>query len=427
MKASFVPLLLTGLAGLASAASIADAPQCAISCALSALPQSPCTISNQTCLCVDPTFNRLVGDCIKDACTIKETLAVTNLTWSSCGLPLTDRTSTARYTTIFLFILPVVFMAIRLSARILRLAPWGAEDTAICIAFAFLIPFPPIIFAMMRYGLGRDIWTLQPYEITMFLKLQFVLQLFYISGLAVIKASVIYLYIRVFSIQGFRTLLWCTQIFNFLLGGSYILLSLVQCQPFQHYWNGWDGEQDGHCADLNTIGLTHVAFNIALDVWMLILPATQLYKLNMELKKKIGVMAMFSVGVFLTSVSIVRIKSLLVFATSFNITAECLWGIIWSYVELCVGIFVACMPAARQLAWRFFPKLVNYTRESLTGSSKSKREVQNEELTPIAKGRQSSKRSGATTVTDCLRHEECCYHGNVIPAWIFSISISNFY
>ncbi|KAK7448629.1 integral membrane protein [Colletotrichum acutatum] len=198
-------------------------------------------------------------------------------------------------------------------------------------ALAFLIPFPPIIFAMMRYGLGRDIWTLQPYEITMFLK------------------------------------------------------------PFQHYWNGWDGEQDGHCADLNTIGLTHVAFNIALDVWMLILPATQLYKLNMELKKKIGVMAMFSVGIFLTSVSIVRIKSLLVFATSFNITAECLWGIIWSYVELCVGIFVACMPAARQLAWRFFPKLVTYTRESLTGSSKSKREVQNEELTPIAKGRQSSK------------------------------------
>lgn len=49
------------------------------------------------------------------------------------------------------------------------------------------------------------------------------------------------------------------------------------------------------------------------------------------------------------------------------------------------------MPAARQLAWRFFPKLVNYTRESLAGSSKSKREVQNEELTPIAKGRQSSK------------------------------------
>ncbi|KAF6802706.1 integral membrane protein, partial [Colletotrichum plurivorum] len=200
----------------------------------------------------------------------------------------------------------------------------------------------------MDYGLGRDIWTLQPHDITSFLKIMFVLQLFYILDLAVIKASILYLYLRVFSIRKFRTVLWVTQIFNILLGFAYVLLSLVQCQPLQHYWNGWDGEHTGKCADLNTIGLTHVGFNIGLDVWMLILPLTQLYKLKLPRKKKIGVMAMFSVGIFLTSVSIVRIKSLLIFATTFNITAETLWGIIWSYVELCVGIFVACMPAARQ-------------------------------------------------------------------------------
>ncbi|KAI8311438.1 Satratoxin biosynthesis SC1 cluster protein 4 [Colletotrichum sp. SAR11_240] len=198
----------------------------------------------------------------------------------------------------------------------------------------------------------------------MFLKLLFVLQLFYILDLAVIKASIICLYLRVFSIRSFRTVLWCTQGFNFLLGFSYVLLSLVQCQPLNHYWNGWDGRHPGKCADLNLIGLTHVGLNIGLDVWMLILPASQVYKLNLPLKKKLGVMAMFGVGVFLTIVSIIRIKSLLVFATSFNITAETLWGIIWSYVELCVGISVACMPAARQLAVKFFPKLIDLTRQT---------------------------------------------------------------
>lgn len=125
----------------------------------------------------------------------------------------------------------------------------------------------------------------------------FILQLFYIIDLAVIKASIIYLYLRVFNIRKFRTILWATQLFNTLLGSAYVLLSLVQCQPLQHYWNGWDGEHEGKCADLNTIGLTHVGFNIGLDVWMLILPATQLYKLKLPRKKKIGVMAMFSVGI----------------------------------------------------------------------------------------------------------------------------------
>ncbi|KAF9876119.1 CFEM domain-containing protein [Colletotrichum karsti] len=311
----------------------------------------------------------------------------------------------ARYTIVFLLILPVVFMAIRMTARCLRLSPWGAEDTAIVLAFICFIPFLPLALIMIEsYGLGRDIWTLQPHEITMFLKLLFVLQLFYILDLAVIKASILFLYLRVFNIKSFRPVLICTQGFNFLLGAAYIILSLAQCQPLQHYWNGWDGEHEGKCADLNKIGLTHVAFNIALDVWMLILPATQVFKLNLPRKKKIGVMAMFGVGVFLTIVSIVRIRSLLVFATSFNITADALWGITWSYVELCVGIFVACMPAARQLAFKFFPKLMDLTRQTLSKSSKTDRSSHIEELRPISQERRSVQ-SGGTGITTIQSNE----------------------
>ncbi|KAF5502486.1 Satratoxin biosynthesis SC1 cluster protein 4 [Colletotrichum aenigma] len=296
-----------------------------------------------------------------------------------------DMSVTARYTLIFLLILPISFFAARMIARGLHLTTWGAEDTTIVLAFIFFLPFVPITFV--------NIFKLHPYQITMFLKLLFVLQLFYILDLAVIKASIICLYLRVFSISLFRTVLWCTQGFNFLLGFSYVLLSLLQCQPLNHYWNGWDGRHPGKCADLNLIGLTHVALNIGLDVWVLILPASQVYKLNLPLKKKLGVMAMFGVGVFLTIVSIIRIKSLLVFATSFNITAETLWGIIWSYVELCVGISVACMPAARQLAVKFFPKLIDLTRQSLTRSTRSARSTQNTntELRPVSNSRRSMK------------------------------------
>ncbi|TDZ38474.1 GPI-anchored protein 10 [Colletotrichum spinosum] len=307
MRPCLTPLLLVGFVrlvyGSAFTDALAAAPKCAVTCALQALPQSPCTIENTTCLCTNPTFNGFVGDCVKTACTVQEALTVTNLTWTACEFPLTDSTSTARYTLIFLLILPVAFFAIRMIARGLRLTTWGAEDTSIVIAFVFFLPFVPLTFIMLSYGLGQDIFTLQPHEITMFLKLLFVLQLFYILDLAVIKASIIYLYIRVFNIRSFRTVLWCTQGFNFLLGFSYVLLSLVQCQPLDHYWNGWDGRHPGKCADLNTIGLTHVAFNIGLDVWMLILPASQVYKLKLPLKKKLGVMAMFGLGVFLTVVA----------------------------------------------------------------------------------------------------------------------------
>ncbi|KAF5492413.1 hypothetical protein CGCS363_v011615 [Colletotrichum siamense] len=118
----------------------------------------------------------------------------------------------------------------------------------------------------------------------------------------------------------------------------------------------------------------------------------------MPLRRKISVMAMFSVGIFLTIVSIIRIKSLLDFAKTPNITAELLGGVIWSHIELCVGIAVACMPAARHLAWRLFPKLLELSRRTLSKSSKTKPSVHVEELQPVAKGRRSLKSDTTTTL-----------------------------
>lgn len=44
------------------------------------------------------------------------------------------------------------------------------------------------------------------------------------------------------------------------------------------------------------IVLAHCVVNLALDIWMLILPLTQLYNIGLKLNKKINVMAMFGLG-----------------------------------------------------------------------------------------------------------------------------------
>ncbi|KAK1477385.1 hypothetical protein CCUS01_16659 [Colletotrichum cuscutae] len=135
-----------------------------------------------------------------------------------------------------------------------------------------------------------------------------------------------------------------------LVGFIFIVFSFVQRQPTWLIWEGWrDKEPRGVILDLNKMGLSHGGMNIALDVWMLILPLTQLYKLNLKMKKKLGIIAMFSVGVFLTVVSVVRLRSLISFATSANATADARGTTIWSAIEICTGVVVACMPNARQI------------------------------------------------------------------------------
>lgn len=157
------------------------------------------------------------------------------------------------------------------------------------------------------------------------------------------------------------------------MGFIFFLLSLIQRQPTWLIWEGWKyKEPRGVVLDLNNTGLAHGGMNIALDVWMLVLPFTQLYKLNHPLHKKLGIFAMFSVGIFLTVVAAIRVHNLSTFATSQNVTSkntfafpphlyesgklsvppsldDVLEGVIWSCIEVCVGVLVACMPHTRQL------------------------------------------------------------------------------
>ncbi|EQB48933.1 hypothetical protein CGLO_11775 [Colletotrichum gloeosporioides Cg-14] len=312
-----------------------------VACIIDALPQSPCSGLNQTCLCADPVFNEEVSGCVKQGCTVSEALNVANMTWADCGFPLTDNTAIPRYLTGFLFILPVAFISIRLLNKAISPSPWGADDACALAGFACAAAMIPIVYRLLALGLGRDIWTLQPYKITEFLKLVFITQIFYITGLATIKASMLFFYLRVFPSLPFRRLLWVTQGFNALIFFLYLVLTFAQCRPLQKYWLGWSGDQPGVCMDFNLLVLTHVGFNIALDIWMLILPLTQLYKLKLGLKKKVGVIMMFSVGFFLTAVSALRIQVVAHFATANNITSEALWVYVWSLAELDVGVFVA--------------------------------------------------------------------------------------
>lgn len=111
-----------------------------------------------------------------------------------------------------------------------------------------------------------------------------------------IKISLCFLYIRIFSNSALQKVLWGTQIFNVLLVLAFLFADFGQCIPLSYFWNAWDKEHLGSCFNINAMAYAHSAINIALDVWMLLLPATEVWKLNMSLKK-LGVSAMFAIGI----------------------------------------------------------------------------------------------------------------------------------
>ncbi|OHW90030.1 CFEM domain-containing protein [Colletotrichum incanum] len=358
-------------------------PNCAVNCIFQEIGHSNCAITNQTCLCHDDVLAGYVQTCVEANCTVVEMLVARNQSLAACGVPPAQHDNITQWFRALLFGLPTFFILVRVANKYMKLSTWSWDDITILVAYAVLAAFLPASYLASRAGSGRDIWTLTPEQITDFLLLFIIFGMLYMTCLAFIKSSILFLYLRIFPDENFRRLLWCTQLFNLLLWVSFISGTFASCQPLNFFWNGWKREMEGKCFNLNAFAMCHGVFNVALDVWMLLLPASQVYNLRMQRKRKLGVMLMFGVGIFLTAVSAYRIKALLLFATSYNITGWLPFAIIlrhhsdqryflgdsyqsslWSHIELCVGIFVACLPSTRQV-WRILsPKILEVTHIS---------------------------------------------------------------
>lgn len=145
-------------------------------------------------------------------------------------------------------------------------------------------------------GLGRDLWTLTPEQITSFGYWFYHMEWTYFLELFFLKMSLLFFYLKIFPAKGVRMLLWGTIFYNLAWGVSFVLVAMFQCRPVSYYWTKWDGTHTGTCLDANAVGWANGVTSIVLDVWMLAIPMAQLRSLQLHFKKKVGVAIMFCTG-----------------------------------------------------------------------------------------------------------------------------------
>ncbi|KAK7716399.1 hypothetical protein SLS64_003553 [Diaporthe eres] len=254
--------------------------------------------------------------------------------------------------------------------RVIKLSKWGWDDATIIVAFLATIGVITGRQLQIRAGMGKDIWTLTPDEITNYIKIFYVFGFIYTITLALVKASICFLYLRLFTNLKFRRIVWATQAFNVALAVTFIFAYAFQCTPPHYFWEMWQGEKPGKCLSFSVLSWTHSGLGIVLDFWMLALPFWQVIKLNLPLRKRLDAFVMFGCGIFLTIVSILRLQCLVILTNGHNPTKDLTWLATWSNVEITVGIIIACLPAARLLILRYLPtKIAAWNNASRTTRS----------------------------------------------------------
>ncbi|KAL5888229.1 hypothetical protein ACKVWC_003498 [Pyricularia oryzae] len=290
-------------------------PPCAADCALDGLTKTTCPYSNQTCLCHDDDwFVGYLTPCIRDKCPAGEGLAAINATATLCDRPPANHYVQLPVGIGIMAAIPTLLIILRLALKLAKVSSWYHDDTTIILAWVIFI-FEPFYFVMI----------------------------------CLVKSSILFTYMRIFREPDAQRVFRFTHYFNMFQTGVFIVLCFVQCRPLDHFWLGWTGDDHpGSCWHMNDIPVIHAIVGVLLDVWMFGLPATLVWRLNLKSREKIGVMLMFGFGVFLIVISCIRIPLLLNVSPATAVTDESLQGAIWSSVEVCIGICVACMPALRQ-------------------------------------------------------------------------------
>ncbi|KAF7560062.1 hypothetical protein G7046_g4092 [Stylonectria norvegica] len=370
-----------------SSSVLAELPTCAIKCLSAAIVDSHCSATNQTCMCTTESLQTQVAICVTESCTIKEALLTKNITTTSCQAPIRDKSAGYRALNNALGIVSGVFIVQRFAFKIYCELELGLDDWFTLITLVAGIPSTILtVHGTLANGLGRDIWTVAFPNITQFGMYFYVMEVLYFFQVTLLKLALLFFYLRIFPATPVRRLLWATVIFNCLFGAVFIVVAIFQCKPISYYWTKWDGEHKGQCVSINAVGWSNAGISIALDIWMLAIPMSQLRALSLDWRKKVGVGMMFGVGALyvappllavlvrlrhvvlteassVTVVSILRLRSLVKFGThSLNPTWEYLDVSKWSTIEINVGIICTCMPSLRLVLVRLFPKLLGTTQ-----------------------------------------------------------------
>ncbi|OOF91220.1 hypothetical protein ASPCADRAFT_134625 [Aspergillus carbonarius ITEM 5010] len=253
-------------------------------------------------------------------------------------------------------------VALRLYIRMHTKRSTWVDDFASLWSAVLAMAYGAVAVAQTRWGLGLDDAYFPPENVVMFSKIQYAGGPIYTLALLGFKVSLLSSYLRIGGfVSAYRATIIvaivavvCNQlIFTFLL--------CFACDPISRQW---DMTLPGTCIDtLSQVSLlllllllslllpkhhhktSHTPTNplgtsLGFDIIIIALPLPVLCTLQLRLRQKIILLALFTLGFFITIIQIIRIftiKNLQSYTDSQPI-------VIWSDVEISLGVIITCIP-----------------------------------------------------------------------------------
>lgn len=289
----------------------------------------------------------------------------------------------------------LMFLVSRLTSRVFLVKATGVEDWILLLAWILALGLSIAICVATQYGLGVYHGAITVAHEATLRRLIYTFDLLYNPAMMATKSSILVQYSRLFSSNlVFKRFNYATLAAVLLGYTALTLVNAFQCRPPDAVFRSfYMTENDQRCTSILTIYLASAPLNISTDIAILLLPMPLVRSLRIPRKQKIILVVTFGVGLFATIVDTVRIMYLqkAVSANTSGIhhppartlksatgSPDFYWNaafsLMWSAIEVHVGIVCACVPAMKPIIVRLLPRLILSTTDldrtvSLPGST----------------------------------------------------------
>ncbi|KAK3897264.1 hypothetical protein C8A05DRAFT_39188, partial [Staphylotrichum tortipilum] len=270
--------------------------------------------------------------------------------------------------------LATLFVAARAVSRVSIVRRTGWDDYTMLLAWLIAVFLSlSIIFGTM-YGLGRRDKDLDPEKQAGLRMSEYVFSVLYNPALMATKTSILIFYLKLS--KNTRVVLRVASVAVLIVvnvsGTILTFMNIFQCSPIRSAWD--INVSPDSCIPLLTEFICSSPVNITTDLAILVLPIPVLTSMRLPRRQKVILVLTFALGIFVTVIDVVRIyylqQAIELAPTSATSNRLALYGqspdfawnaslsLMWSAVEVNVGIICACVPTLKPLIIRILPAML---------------------------------------------------------------------
>ncbi|KAJ6789406.1 hypothetical protein PWT90_03636 [Aphanocladium album] len=268
-----------------------------------------------------------------------------------------------------------VFVFARMVCRflIVKKVTWGDNFMMLAWLLAFFLSFTVALGTFS--GLGKYDQDIDSHFLPRLRRCEYVFSILYNPALMAVKTSILIFYLRLAKNTQvvLRYASWATLIVVNLAGVVLTFMNIFQCSPISAAWRAfYIGPVK--CIPLLTEFICAAPVNIVTDLAILALPIPVLTGMRLPPQQKTILILTFTIGIFVTIVDVIRIYYLQqAIGSSSNSTANekddrfgahadfaynASLSLMWSVVEVNLGIICACIPTLKPLILKLLPSML---------------------------------------------------------------------